>query len=98
MIFSQNGQKRLPGELGLSTEFGDNYITIQFTVDENGNAKNFKYITSWGGQFYNVITNSIHLYSRFPQTKAKYFHMKVHVIRGRLSTYDFYFSDDLTPE
>jgi hypothetical protein len=82
---------------GNDYTIGDNYLTIQFSVNEEGNPENFKLVTSWGQQFFNSISSSISMRTKFQSTKQlMFFHLKLHFSVGRIYESTFRFSKDKT--
>jgi antitoxin component YwqK of YwqJK toxin-antitoxin module len=85
--------------LGRSANYsiGDNYLTIQFSVNNDGRAENFRLMSGWGQQFFNTITTSIRMQTKFPaSTKTMFFHLKLHFTGGVTYGYNFQFSKDST--
>jgi hypothetical protein len=73
---------------------GDNYMSIQFSTDEKGQAKDFLLLTSWGEQFFNPISSSIKSQVKFPPSiKILFFHLKLHFPGGYSYQSTFRFSD-----
>jgi antitoxin component YwqK of YwqJK toxin-antitoxin module len=72
---------------------GNNYLTIQFSVNKEGKAENFKQLTPWGQQFFNSISSGISSQARFPEgTKTMFFHLKLYFPGGNSYRYSFQFS------
>lgn len=69
---------------------GENYMTVQFTVDEKGNAQNILMATTWGDQFLRVITTSLKSAEELPPSITPlYIHMKVNIAEN-WSSYDYH--------
>lgn len=76
---------------------GDNYLTIQFSVNKEGKAENFTILTGWGQPFFNSISSSIRTQTTFPSsTKTMFFHLKLHFSGGFTYQYNFQFSKNRT--
>ena len=72
---------------------GDNYLTIQFSVDDQGKAYDFALLSAWGNQFFSAITSSIKRQTSFPpNVKTMFFHLKLHFPGGFTYRYNFQFS------
>jgi len=57
---------------------GDNFFKISFTVNDAGTPVNFKRLTSWGDQYFNLITNVLTRHAKIPTTtRLIYFHLTV---------------------
>ncbi|HEX8040694.1 MAG TPA: hypothetical protein VF490_16165, partial [Chryseosolibacter sp.] len=73
---------------------GDNYLVIQFSVNEEGKAVHFDLVSPWGNQFYFAITTAIQNQAIFPKVaRTMYFHLKLHFPGGSMYQYSFAFSD-----
>jgi hypothetical protein len=76
---------------------GDNYLTIQFSVNNDGKPVDFVMLSGWGQQFYNTILSSIKMQTRFPaNVKDMFFHLKLHFPGGFTYQYSFQFSKNST--
>ena len=65
-------------------------MTVQFTVDEKGNAQDILMTTTWGDQFLREITRSLKSAEELPPTNTPlYIHMKVDIAPNR-SSYEYH--------
>ena len=102
--FVFNGQRlnldlraRIPGIVdqefranGDDYEAGDRFIMIEFKVDENGKAGNFKLLSGWGQRFYSAICNSLRTRATFSSRSGTlYFHMRFQFQGGYSYRYNY---------
>ncbi len=71
---------------------GDNFMTLQFSVDDNGKPYDIKLLSDWGENFLKVAENSLHKTVFSTRSKTMYFHLKVSYAGGYVYKYNFTFS------
>ncbi len=72
---------------------GENFLKIQFKINEKGVPADFKKITSWGDQYYNALTSALSMHVKLPYTGDIMF-LSVTVIKSESNNinYRFFFS------
>jgi antitoxin component YwqK of YwqJK toxin-antitoxin module len=74
---------------------GDNNMTIQFKIDENGKAGDFMLLSGFGHQFLQTISSSIRSQTTFDsRIKTMYFHLRLSLVGGTGYQYWFTFSQE----
>lgn len=73
-------------------EPGDNFMSLQFSVDEKGKPYDIRLISDWGYNFLKVAENSLNKTVFSTNTKTMYFHLKLSYAGGYVYKYNFRFS------
>jgi antitoxin component YwqK of YwqJK toxin-antitoxin module len=71
---------------------GDNFMSLQFSVDKKGKPYNIKLVSDWGEHFLKIAENSLNKTVFSTNSKTMYFHLKVSYAGGYLYKYNFRFS------
>ncbi len=72
---------------------GDNYLTIQFSVNKEGKAERFAVLTGWGHQFMSAIAHLIRTQAKsLIPSETHFFHLKLNFPGGFVYRYSFHFS------
>jgi antitoxin component YwqK of YwqJK toxin-antitoxin module len=71
---------------------GDNFISLQFSVDEKGKPYDIKLLSEWGYNFLKVAENALSKTVFSTNTKTMYFHLKLSYAGGNRYKYNFRFS------
>jgi hypothetical protein len=76
---------------------GDQFLTIRFSIDENGKGFDFRHVNAWGRQYYQVIASTIRSYVKFPAARKEYyFHFKLSISGGGLYRYNYNFTTNMS--
>lgn len=73
-------------------KLGDNFMTIQFSVDEKGKPYDIKMASEWGGYFFESVKSSLNKAVFSTRYKTLYFHLKFSYANGLRYKYSFKFS------
>lgn len=73
-------------------EFGDNFMSLQFSVDDKGKPYDIKLLTDWGENFLQVAKNSLNKTVFSTNSKTMFFHLKLSYAGGYVYKYNFRFS------
>lgn len=71
---------------------GDNFMSLQFSVDEKGKPYDIKLVSDWGINFMKVAENSLKRTVFSTNNKIMYFHLKFSYVGGYVYKYNFRFS------
>jgi antitoxin component YwqK of YwqJK toxin-antitoxin module len=71
---------------------GDNFMSLQFSVDEKGKPYDIKLLSDWGENFLKVAENSLNKTVFSTHSKTMYFHLKLSYAGGYVYKYNFRFS------
>jgi hypothetical protein len=71
---------------------GDNFMSLQFSVDDKGKAYDIKLLSDWGETFLKVAENSLNKTVFSTHSKTMYFHLKLSYAGGYVYKYNFRFS------
>lgn len=71
---------------------GDNFMSIQFSVNSKGKPYNIKLISEWGENFQKVAENTLNKTVFSTNNKTMYFHLKLSYAGGYRYKYNFRFS------
>jgi antitoxin component YwqK of YwqJK toxin-antitoxin module len=78
-------------------QIGDNYLTIQFSINKEGRPEDLRLLSGWGQQFFHAISSSIKMRTKFPpNAKTMYFQLKLNFPGGASYQYRFRFSTEST--
>lgn len=70
----------------------DNFMTIQFSINERGKPYDIKLLSEWGNRFFETVKNSISKTVFSTNYKTMYFHLKLSYAGNRKYRYTFRFS------
>lgn len=73
-------------------ERGDNFMSLQFSVDSKGKPHDIKLVSEWGENFLKIAENSLNKTVFSTHSKTMYFHLKLSYAGGYLYKYNFRFS------
>lgn len=82
----------LQSERKSTYQRGDNYMSVQFSVDAKGKPYDIKLLSDWGEQFLEVAENSLNKTVFSTHSKTMYFHLKLSYAGGYMYKYNFRFS------
>jgi antitoxin component YwqK of YwqJK toxin-antitoxin module len=71
---------------------GDNYMSVQFSVDNKGKPYDIKLVSDWGENFLKITQNSLNKTVFSTNSKTMYFHLKISYAGGYRYKYNFRFS------
>lgn len=73
-------------------EIGDNFMSLQFSVDDKGKPYDIRLLSDWGENFQQVLENSLNKTVFSTHSKTMYFHLKLSYAGGYVYKYNFRFS------
>jgi hypothetical protein len=73
-------------------QLGDNYMTVQFSIDDKGKPYDIKLVSPWGDYFFETARNSLNRAVFSTRQKTMYFHLKFSYNNGLRYKYSFKFS------
>jgi antitoxin component YwqK of YwqJK toxin-antitoxin module len=88
VLIERDIQKRETGRY----VFGDNFVTVQFSVNKKGKAEDITLASEWGDHFFETIKSSIKRAKFSTKNETMYFRMRLSYAGGRKYRYTFKFS------